>query len=262
MATKIRWKSKFKVKNSSWVFVPNYSTKIYGKKIKSKIENLWEKPNYYFHLRDGGHVEALKSHLSHRYFIHTDIKDFFGCINKSRLTRNLKIFFDYKTAREIAEQSTVQCPNSNNKKHILPFGFVQSPILASLCLHKSRLGAYLENLNMDSNFAVSVYMDDIVISSDCESDLQKILSDLLSIAEHSHFQLNKDKTELSSRIIVFNVELSFNRLKINNKRIEKFVYDYINGNQFQKDGILGYIFSINPKQLDRLVKNLRKHNLF
>lgn len=44
--------------------------------------------------------------------------------------------------------------------YILPFGFVQLPIISSLCLFNSSLGNYLHN----SGINVSVYMDDIIIS--------------------------------------------------------------------------------------------------
>jgi hypothetical protein len=171
-----RWTTKFKTKNNSWVFVPNTESREYGKNLKLQIERKWNKPDYYFHLRDGGHVEALKCHLNNTYFIHVDIKNFFGNISKSRITRNLKPFFGYTNSRSIAIESTVRLHSNIEDKYILPFGFVQSPILASLCLHKSRLGVFLDLLNEGDDFVVSVYMDDIIISGKNIRKLKSIVT--------------------------------------------------------------------------------------
>jgi hypothetical protein len=46
---------------------------------------------------------------------------------------------------------------------VLPFGFVQSPLMAGLCLANSKLGATLARLA--KKFTVTVYVDDIVIST-------------------------------------------------------------------------------------------------
>ena len=254
MSTSKRWIHKFQIKNNVWVFVPNNESRLYGNEIKSKIEEKWKKPNYYYHFRDGGHVEALKSHLNNTFFIHTDIQNFFGMVNKSRVTRNIKTFFGYKTAREIAEKSTVQCPNKN---YVLPFGFVQSPILASFCLHKSRLGVYLDKIYDSGDFTVSVYMDDIIISGKKLEDLNEILAKLNSISDHSGFQLNQKKTQISSKIKSFNIELSHNKLRISKERMREFISHYMSGGKYRRIGILCYISTVNKKQL-RIFKLIDK----
>ena len=135
-----RWISKFQIKENSWVFVPTEETIQYGLTIKHLIEKKWAVPKYYYHLRNGGHIKALQKHTSNKYFIHLDIQDFFGHINRSRVTRCMKYYLSYKKARKIAVESTVRLPESATKKYILPFGFVQSPIISSICLNKSALG--------------------------------------------------------------------------------------------------------------------------
>jgi hypothetical protein len=249
MSTSKRWIHKFQIKNNVWVFVPDNESRRYGNEIKSNIDKKWKKPSYYYHFRDGGHVAALKSHINNTFFIHADIQDFFGAINKSRVTRNLKSFFGYKIAREIAEKSTVQCPHSNVKKYVLPFGFVQSPILASFCLHKSRLGVYLDKLYDSGDFKVSVYMDDIIISGKKLEDLNEILVKLNSISDHSGFQLNIKKTQISSTIKSFNIELSHNKLRISKERMCEFISHYMSGGKYRRIGILCYISTVNKKQL-------------
>jgi hypothetical protein len=249
MSTSKRWIHKFQIKNNVWVFVPNNESRLYGNKIKSNIDKKWKKPSYYYHFRDGGHVAALKSHINNTFFIHADIQNFFGAINKSRVTRNLKSFFGYKIAREIAEKSTVQCPHSNVKEYVLPFGFVQSPILASFCLHKSRLGVYLDKLYESGDFKVSVYMDDIIISGKNLEYLKEILVELNRISDHSGFQLNQKKTQVSSNITPFNIELSHKVLKISTDRMTEFILHYTSGGKYRRIGILCYISTINKKQL-------------
>lgn len=245
-----RWTTKFKIKNNTWVFVPNKETREYGKRVKLQIEEKWNKPDYYFHLRDGGHVEALKCHLNNIYFIHVDIENFFENINKSRVTRNLKIFFGYTNSRSVAIESTVRLPSDIENKYILPFGFVQSPIIASLCLHKSRLGTFLDRLNEGDDFVVSVYMDDIIISGKNIRKLKSILNELVVISEHSKLPLNNKKTEKpSKKITSFNIELSHMNLSINKNRMDAFKKAYDVGNENQRKGILTYMSTINKKQL-------------
>jgi hypothetical protein len=148
-----KWSSKFELKNpgsGKWVFVPTAETVALGKQIKKAIEDCWTPPSYFFHLREGGHVEALKSHLGNSSFVRMDVANFFGSINRSRITRCLKSKVGYPKAREWANASTVKQPGGA-EGYIVPFGFVQSQILASLCLSESALGVCLGKLANDSN---------------------------------------------------------------------------------------------------------------
>lgn len=244
-----RWTTKFKVKAHSWVFVPTENNVFYGRFVKKIIEEKWKPPRNYYHLRDGGHVRALKSHLQDQYFIHVDVHNFFGSINKTRVTRVLKSILPYELARRISIDSTVRLPNTSENKYILPFGFIQSPIIASLCLYNSRLGTYLEELGK-KGIMVSIYMDDIIISGNSKENLKLIFDEIKSISEKSKFPLNNNKNEMpNSKITVFNIHLSHNYLEITEDRMQEFSEAYYAAsNDFQKEGILNYIESINPKQ--------------
>ncbi|RYF61168.1 MAG: hypothetical protein EOO27_03170, partial [Comamonadaceae bacterium] len=157
-----KWASKFELKPGKWVFVPTAESVAEGKKIKKAIEERWTPPPYYFHLRAGGHVEALRMHLKHTCFARIDIQDFFGSINRTRVTRCLTSKFGYAVARAYANASTVPAPKTT--RTIVPFGFVQSQIVAALCLAESALGVYLDRLASDSAIALTVYVDDIIVS--------------------------------------------------------------------------------------------------
>ena len=253
-----RWSSKFEVKPDRWVFVPTVESIENGKKIKSSIEERWTPPDDYYHLRDGGHVAAIKVHLENTSFIHLDIENFFGCVSKNRVTRTLKNIFKYEVAKEIAESSTVLNPT------ILPFGFVQSTIIASMCLYKSSLGSYLTVLKK-SGITISVYMDDIILSTREEDikvessilSFEEIKFELIRRAEKSKFPLNVKKEEgPASRITAYNIYLSNQSLQIEPNRFSTFMDDYnSSNNEDVRKGIYGYVKSINSAHARMLIEN-------
>jgi len=233
------------------VFVPTDDFIEYGTEVKEKIAKKWQSPNFYYHLRNGGHVSALKKHIKHQHFIHLDIQNFFGQINRSRTTRCLKEYFSYTEARNIAIKSTVRLPHSTIKKYILPFGFVQSAIIASLCLHKSTLGQHLHQLSHQNDLAVSVYMDDIIISSNSHQQLVEALEPVEVAANKAGFPLNKDKQEgPCEKISAFNIFLAHNELAVTSDRLSDFLSVFEeSSNEYQKNGILNYVSCINTKQV-------------
>ena len=250
MVSREKWSSKFKIKESSWVFVPTEETIKNGLKIKATIEQKWHPPKFFYHLAGGSHIRALRCHLENEYFIHLDIQDFFGNINRSKITRCLKEFISYNEARQIAVESTVCDPESLDRKFILPFGFVQSPIIASLCLDFSALGRCLESLSKSEDFTVSVYMDDIIVSSNSTDGLKEQIQIIEKVAGRSRFPLNSDKQEgPESQVTAFNILLSKNQLEITVARMEAFDKIYCaSENEHQKEGIRSYIASVSLDQ--------------
>src|SRR6188474_2119178 len=109
-----KWLNRFELKPGRWVYVPAADTRASGIAIKAKVEKLWSPPNYFYHLRSGGHVAALRSHTGNNIFFKADIQNFFGSINRTRITRCLKSKISYKVAREWAVASTVQDPGSDS----------------------------------------------------------------------------------------------------------------------------------------------------
>lgn len=245
----IRWHHKYERSPGKWVFVPTAESKAEGQRIKELIEQKWQPPDNYFHLRSGGHVAALRSHAANRFFLRLDIQDFFGSVSRSRVTRCLKSMLDYSEARRIATISTVKHPTQESKV-ILPYGFVQSPILASLALAHSALGSCLEKLSKQRRVHVSVYMDDIIVSSTAEKYLTKAQSQLEEAASRARFVFHSEKTEGPASVVTaFNIELSPNELSIAPHRLQEFTETYRSSdNGFQKEGIAGYVNSVNPSQ--------------
>jgi len=244
-----KWTSKFELKPGRWVFVPTPEAIADGKKIKKQLEARWAAPEYYFHLRAGGHVAGLKSHLSHSNFLHLDVEDFFGNINRSRITRCLKSRFGYKDAREWANASTVSHP-TNSSRFIVPYGFVQSQIIAALCLSESALGVCLDKIHKTSGAAVSVYVDDIIVSADDSALCTALLGTLELAVARARFAFNPSKKQgPASAVSAFNISLSNGQLLITSDRLKEFSRALAEASSdAQRQGIISYVNSVNPAQ--------------
>lgn len=91
---------------------------------------------------------------------------------------------------------------------------MQSIILASLCLNDCKLGKYLEKTN-SNEISISVYVDDIILSSNNLQLLNKKFDELQEIAKKSNFKLNNNKIQKpQQKIKVFNIETSNNSIHI------------------------------------------------
>lgn len=245
-----KWLSRFRLKSETWVYIPTSATLEEGKYLKELIELKWLPPENYYHLKSGGHVEAIRRHTNGHFFIHADLKKFFNNINRSRITRELKPYLGYEKARSVAMESTVSIPLQTGQIFALPFGFVQSTIIASLCLHKSRLGKVIQELDKIPDTTVSVYVDDIIISTKCIEAANFALSLITENARKSGLPLNEEKLSgPASSITAFNIELSSNSLIITSSRFNELLTNYkLAISDKQKDGIFGYVNSVNTTQ--------------
>lgn len=248
-----KWANKFERKPGRWVFEPTAEYRDIGEDIRAATAKVWLPPVYFFHLRAGGHVAAVARHAKHKYFLRCDIEDFFGRVNRTRVTRCLKGFFGYERAREIANDSTVRHP-TDKSRWVLPYGFVQSPILASLALAKSRLGTALRTLHKSPGITVSVYVDDIIVSTDDLDALEAIKPLLIEAAQRSGFSFASHKIEGPAvSITAFNIDLTYASIAIAADRLTEFAQDLaVAATQHQRDGILGYVKSVNQDQANFL----------
>ncbi|MGI2260969.1 reverse transcriptase domain-containing protein [Shewanella sp. GXUN23E] len=236
------------------MFVPTDASKAIGNRIKAEIARKWKAPQYYFHLRDGGHVAALSMHLKNSFFCTIDIKDFFGCISRSRVTRSLKPVIGYEYARKVAKLSTVKAPDNYPHSHYLPYGYCQSPLLSSICLLNSSFGQMLDITSNQNGFEVTVYMDDIVISSNDKIQLEHKYDELLAEAIKSKFTVNHTKSQAVAKTThAFNIDLSHESMSIGSDRFARFQVAYNESNSLpQKRGIASYVGSVNKQQATNL----------
>jgi hypothetical protein len=246
-----QWKTKFELKPDRWVFVPTAECVEVGREIQHAVSQRWIPPPYYYHLQRGGHVAAARAHIGHSQLVRLDIEDFFGSVGLSRLTRSLKARFGYPQARTWAKASVVRHPTTGAL--ILPFGFVQSQILASMCLHDSALGGTLRRLSRDPSFRISVYVDDIILSAENAAQCAEALALIEEAAASSHFRLSAAKRQgPSDRITAFNIEVGLNTLAISPARLAAFKNRMKAVDPVARQAIVGYVNTVNASQADGL----------
>src|SRR5437899_1147440 len=217
-----KWVTKYERKPGRWVFEPTDEYRVIGERIRKAVQKVWRRPPYYFHLRKGGHVAALRRHAQKSYFARFDIEDFFGSVNRNRVARCLKEYFSWPDARQMALDSAVRHPTLASR-WVLPYGFIQSPILASLGLSKSRLGSALDQLQKARGINVSVYVDDVIVSCDDHAQLEEACDVLVAAAHESGLPFNAAKCQgPAPAITAFNIELTHGNLEIVAKRLAEF----------------------------------------
>src|SRR5690606_10700995 len=111
--------------------------------------------------------------------------------------------------------------------YCLPFGFLQSAYLASMCLHESKLGRVLDEAAKSDKLRLSVYMDDIILSSDDFELLQNTMDLIRSASIRSRFPINSSKLQPAAKsVTVFNIIMRQEELRITPDRIRKFRIAY------------------------------------
>lgn len=202
------------------VFAPSDDGREIGYRLKEALEAVFEPDAYFFHLRrDGGHVAALHAHRQNRHFARVDLENFFYGVGRNRVARCLRAFGLAK-ADHFARWSTVKNPYGN-PTYSLPYGFVQSPLLATLVLSQSALGAYLRQ--MSDTVVVSVYVDDIAISSNNKRKLKRAYRKLRKKAIESGFSINRAKSVAPGRTMsLFNCQLTHLQSLVSEARRDEF----------------------------------------
>ena len=256
------WDNCFKIQKSNgdtWVYVPSDTSRKLGQTIKKHISSNWDIPEYFYHFKSGGHVEAAKRHLNHRFFAFIDLKQFFTSLSLSRVTRVLKKFWPYEEARILAISSMVKYPdNTTGQSFMIPFGFVQSPIFASLCLDQSHLGTVLNKFFEMPDIKISVYVDDIIISGDNREQLEKFYNCLLTAVEKSGLKTSVIQAP-ASEITVFNMQLKHQSLQLEEGILSELRSKFkATDNENIQNGIFRYVSSVNQNQTKLLEQQMRK----
>lgn len=246
----------FTLKPGTRVYIPSAFGAERGGEIKEAIERLWQPPENYYHLLDGGHVAAVRSHRNAPWLASLDLQRFFEQITRSKVHRALKaIGFSQVEAWEMACDSTVD-KRPPKRKFSLPFGFVQSPIVASVVLAKSALGGEIRKLRADG-LNVTVYVDDITVSGLTEQEVSGAVDRLEAAAALSGFSFNPDKSQpANGRVISFNIQFGSGTMDIVEDRLAEFEVAIRHGNEYQIGGILGYVTSVNADQAEKLAEAL------
>lgn len=238
------------------MYVPTDFGRDRGEEIKTAIEGLWKPPANYFHLLGGGHVAAVKQHRNAVWLASLDLQRFFDQITRTKAHRALKtIGLRHVDAWEMACDSTVD-KMPPKRQFSLPFGFVQSPIVASVVLAQSALGGIIRRLVLDG-LTVTVYVDDITISGPDRDAVDDAVTRLEAGAELAGFAFNPNKTQTpNSKVTSFNIEFGSGGMKLLEERMAEFEAALNLANEHRIGGILGYVGTVNPSQADKLAEGL------
>ncbi|WP_374944117.1 reverse transcriptase domain-containing protein [Sphingomonas sp.] len=222
-------------------FAPSDLGRKIGEDIKAQVEDAHKFDPFVYHLKNGGHVAALHSHRHHQLFARVDIRRFFYGIARSRVQRAISEIGILRS-RHYAKWSCVK-NRYGEPSYALPYGFVQSPILATLVLMQSAVGAFLRKISADPAMQVSVYMDDIAISSDDADKLRAAFDGLLASLAEAHFEISEDKVrEPGPAMDLFNCNLSFGHTEVRQERVDKFLSEQ--RSQESLDGFARYQVSV------------------
>lgn len=203
------------------VFAPSELGRKIGQDIKQQVERAYSFDDFVFHMQSGGHVGALHFHRDHRYFARVDIENFFYGIARNRVQGALSDL-GIRRARHYAKWSCVKNPYGH-PTYALPYGFVQSPILASLVLMESGVGEFLREISTGSRVRPSVYMDDISLSADNFDDLTMVFDALQNIMAASGFQISVEKLRKPALAMdIFNCDIRQGHSEVLVERIAAF----------------------------------------
>ncbi|MEO5611153.1 MAG: reverse transcriptase domain-containing protein [Sphingomicrobium sp.] len=204
------------------IFSPNELGRRIGEDIKAQIEGAYKFDSFIYHLRkNGGHVAALHAHREHQFFARVDIRRFFYSIARNRVRRALSAI-GIDRALHYAKWSCVKNPHGE-PAYSLPYGFIQSPILATLVLMESGVGRFLRVLEQQGHVKVTVYMDDISLSSNDLPLLKAAFEQLLTKLDESEFQISPNKVrEPSPAMDVFNCDMKSGRTTVRDDRVALF----------------------------------------
>jgi len=241
------YRSKIKLPNGKYAYTQTDVFKDRGCNIKREILKRWTPPKYFYHYKNGGHLSATRAHLNGELFTKIDIKAFYPSITKNKIIRSLKKTKISRTNTfEFAAESVV----SAEGKLVLPYGFVQSPIISSLVLHKSCVGRIFDNC--PNSLKMTVYVDDIIISSTkANIDTLKNYGEQLCIAvNQANFKINKEKSIFEvPKIEAFNINISHNDMDITKEKMSDF-YKRVKADPASNEalGITNYVKQVNQQQ--------------
>ena len=178
-------------------------------------------PAHYFHFQSGGHVSALHTHIGQRYFFKIDIQNYYYSIARMRVTRALRSFA-YPGANTLAQWSCVSNPYSDGHRHVLPIGFVQSALLASLVLMKSPVANAMKRA-IARGVVITIYMDDFIGSHNDPAVLQEAYEDIRTASVAAGLLPNPEKlVPPTQAIVAFNCDMTFGKVVVQTQRIEKY----------------------------------------
>jgi len=177
-----------------------------------------------------------------------DIQSFFDSVTRTKVHRALRrIRIPQEEAVEITRVSTVERV-SRPGTFALPFGFVQSMVLASVALDLSAVGKLLRTRHQ-YGVRVSVYVDDILLSAVQADQLDEFIADLRQAGAASGYQFNAAKMSPPSEMAeAFNIIVSNSDMRVNARRMADFEGVVRDGALNTAAAVIRYVGSVNRTQ--------------
>lgn len=158
-------------------------------------------------IKGSSYFDFLLPHLNKRFFLHIDIKDFFGSIKKEQIIKALKCCCDVDDCiNAMADLCTLDGK--------LPQGAVTSPVLSNIVFARTdqRIMKYCQALaicHIDgkqclNDVVYTRYADDLLFSSNYLDfkDKKNFLNTVKKILVENCFQINQSKTKYGENQIV------------------------------------------------------------
>lgn len=211
------------VLRGKWIFVPNERCERKGRRIIDHFSKRVEFPDFFYHYRSGGHIAALHAHLNNKLFFKIDVQNFYYSIARDRVTRAMRSW-GFSGSKTLAMWSCVKNPLDVAKpRYVLPIGFVQSPLLASLVLMKSPVVEAIER-SIANGVCISVYFDDFIGSHNDEAVLQTAYVDIQEACVKANLIPNPQKlTPPQAAITAFNCDLENGSALLRQERIDRYM---------------------------------------
>jgi len=159
-------------------------------RVLTKLFNFLNIPSYIYAFEKKKSIPAMAAlHVNKKVVISVDIKDFFHSIKQNTLEANFRALgLGEKPAKTLSEICTV--------KSFVPQGALTSPKIANL-ITALTFGPKIKEYCDQHNLIVSIYADDVTISSDDpEINVSEILNFLNTCITESGFRINREKTKV------------------------------------------------------------------
>lgn len=193
-------------------------------------------------------MAAARIHQHSPNILALDLRRFFDQVTRTKIHRALRrIGFSSADAYDLACEATVNKGEASGV-YSLPFGFVQSMHLASLCLHYSALGRAMLAVR-EAGVTLSTYVDDILMSAEDSSLLMDAQAELEAGAHKAGFAFNPAKTRgPADNVSAFNIQIGRGELRIINNRLNEFRQTVMQPPQVPAEAIIAYVQTVNSSQ--------------
>lgn len=161
-------------------------------KILSRVLDKIEIPDYIHAFeKDKSIPEMARQHVGKHVVVSVDIKDFFTSIHEGRLNTLFQgLGLGEKPAKTLSEICTY--------KYFVPQGALTSPKISNLVTSKT-FGPIVKEYCDARNLTLTIYADDITISSSSHFDVNGLLVFLKQTLESFGFKINSKKTKVYTR---------------------------------------------------------------